>query len=141
MKAIRYCLIFIICLLIACSKDVDLDPGNTTTVTPTDFRDQFAGTYECYRLCKYSDITGLNYTSYDSIYFLDVIKDPADSLRLIIDNIVSVELDSMNSFFDTYVGPYKFYSISFYNTDSVNLSTFSGGLGGGTSCTTKGRKM
>lgn len=125
----------------ACKKDPATDTHSHTPSTPVDFRDAFAGQYECYRLCTYSDMTGVSYTSYDSIYFMDVTKDPADSMRLIIDNIASVQLDSTNSFFDTYVGPYKFYSIWFYDVDSVHLSTFSGGLGGGTSCNTKGRKI
>ncbi len=136
-------LIFLILMtfLLACQKEriVQYYNDNREDTVMADFRDEFVGVYNCSKLCTFFTISipGVD-TTFNGNIVVNVTKD-LNSDALIIGND-TVWIDSTGSYTGYYNPPvYKNYSVSFFN-DSIHISTFSGGLGGGTTCNTKGYK-
>jgi hypothetical protein len=132
----------LVVIFFSCQKETiysTIGPPIIKDTTKVDFRDKFVGTYNCWRLCTFFTMTqpGID-TTFNSGVTINVIKDP-NSSSLIIEND-TVLVDSMGNYTGYYNPPaYKNYSVSFFN-DSIHVSTYSGGLGGGTTCNTKGGK-
>lgn len=136
-------LIFLILtsFLLACQKEkiVRYYNDNREDTVIVDFRDEFVGVYNCSKLCTFFIIStpGVD-TTFNGNIVVNVTKD-LNSDALIIGND-TVWIDSTGNYTGYYNPPaYKNYSVSFFN-DSIHISTFSGELGGGTTCNTKGYK-
>ena len=136
-RSIRYLLFFVpfvisILLLNACKKE------NSNLVPEIDFRQEFEGQYACNKLCTYWTLSQPQIdTLYNDTATLVVTIDPSDPNKLIV-GIDTIQIGSSGTYsgFNNPIG-YKNYSIEF-RSDSVFLSTFQGGLGGGTTCSTTG---
>lgn len=128
----------ILCLLVfACKKNHDPVLADTNS----DYRDRFTGSYTGHKLCTYWTISNpVTDTTFNGTVTFQVIKHPTDPGKIIVEND-TIAMDSSGSYTGFYdPQPYKNYSLYFTN-DSLYRSTFSGGLGGGTSCSTKGKRQ
>lgn len=142
MKSLILIVTFFFCTLIitSCIKEKNNPSGGSATTGQTDYRDKYVGNYFSRKLCTFWT---LNQQQIDTVFndtlTVSVIKNPSISTQLIINGDV-IEIDTSGSYTGYYnPAAYKNYAVSFYN-DSVSIRTFSGGLGGGTSCYTDGVK-
>ncbi|REJ81926.1 MAG: hypothetical protein DWQ44_13495 [Bacteroidetes bacterium] len=136
------CLALILQLIFisGCTKNNVEEIKTDNPVIAIDYRDNFAGSYSGVKLCTFWTLSqpGIDTTFYGS-FMLNVNKDPLYQNKIIIGND-TISIDSSGSY-NGYNNPpaYRNYSITFRN-DSVFLSTYSGGLGGGYTCSFSGKK-
>lgn len=125
-------------LLEACTKDKATDQPFAIPVV--DYRDTYTGNYNCTRLCTFWSISQpQTETTFYSAINISVTKHPVLTNSLIVEND-TIPIDSAGTFSGFYNPPaYHNYSIVF-RSDSVFINSFSGGLGGGTTCNTIGKK-
>lgn len=142
MRSLILIVTFFFCalIIISCTKENNYPSGGSATTGQTDYRDKYVGTYFSKKLCTFWTLSQPQIdTVFNDTLTVSVIKNPSILSQIIVNGDV-VEIDTSGSYTGYYnPAAYKNYSISFYN-DSINISTFSGGLGGGTTCNTKGFK-
>ncbi|MBP6335479.1 MAG: hypothetical protein KA444_08405 [Bacteroidia bacterium] len=105
-----------------------------------DYRTAYAGNYSCQKLCTFWSISQPQTdTSFNGSSSISIRIDPSTPNRIIVDSD-TIAIDSSGSFNGHYDPPaYNNYSIQITG-DSIYLNTFSGGLGGGTTCNSKGKR-
>ena len=96
----------------------------------------FAGDYACNVTHSYTDMTGANSSSIDQ-ETIDVILSQ-DSIEVFGVKLHEDDVEYGQPFF--YGSSYNYMSFHFEN-DSIYMSSFSGGLGGGSTTTYAGRKI
>ncbi len=114
--------IFLVLLLTSCVKDKIEHP--------------FAGTYDCTVTHSYWDMTGANSSSSEQKK-IEVLSSE-DSIEVVGVKIHEDEIEYGKSFFFGY--SYNHMNFRF-EKDSIYISTFSGGLGGGSTVSYAGRKI
>ena len=123
----------------ACLKDKAMvQPDSSVPVV--DYRDAYIGTYHGKRLCTYWTISQPQVdTPFNGAINISVTKHP-DLINSLIVESDTIPIDSAGTYSGFYQPQgYHNYSIAFRN-DSVLISNFAGGLGGGTTCNTVGKK-
>ena len=127
----------IIALLLfpACCEDTEENPG------PPDFRDAFTGTYACHKLCTYWTIDmPAPDTTFSGTLEVTISKVISSTDLLVVQND-TIPIDESGHYFGFFaVAGFREYQLDLRN-DSLFLRTFSGGLGGGTTCWTQGKKQ
>lgn len=96
----------------------------------------FAGTYDCEVTHHYWDINGTNTFSTEVKHISVTLSN--DSVEVLGSKIAQDELEYGQSYF--FGVSYNHMTVRF-EPDSIFISSFSGGLGGGTSTSYKGRKL
>jgi hypothetical protein len=145
MKRLSSKLYFIIpfVLLVSCSTDAPIEPFPEPKQHPQpiiDYRDAFTGTYYCHRLCTFWSISQPQTDTVFNGYINITVSKLKGSANKLIVHKDTIPVDSSGSFSGFYEPPgFKNYYINF-RSDSLFLNTFSGGLGGGTSCKVTGHK-
>lgn len=141
MKQANFILLLFVLVLgfIACEKEKLTTSGGGST-TLIDYRDKYVGNYKCHKICTFWTLSQPQIdTTFNDTLSLEVKKHPVYSNKIIV-GTDEIPMDT-SGYYTGYYNPsnYKNYAISFYN-DSISISTFNGGLGGGTSCNTKGHR-
>lgn len=99
-------------------------------------RAPFVGNYDCTVTYTYQDING-NYSSYTEQSTMEVIED-ADSLEVFGGRVHKEEVN----YGDSYFFGYSWNHMTFrFEEDSIYVSTYAGGLGGGSSSYWRGKRM
>ena len=118
-------------ILVSCKKDeVKEEP------TPLDYRQQWTGAYDVIRYCStWGGAGGSSSQTADTIY-VSILEGTLDSIAV---EQTLIPIDS-NGYYYNNPFSYNFYGVQFWN-DSISINFASGGLGGGSSCETFGRKI
>lgn len=100
---------------------------------------KYEGTYSVKKYCTFFALNQGTTVTCDTVLDIEIQSGSFKNQYIVLGYKIKVDNNGSFTAVPYEVGGYKFFSVSFIN-DSIAISTFDGGLGGGTTCNYNGRK-